>query len=125
MRPALLIVALIIAAPAVAQTPQMVEVHLSNFKFVPSTVTLVHGQSYTLKLINDNGSGHSFGAKDFLAAANVAAQDRAQITNGAIEVPGGETRTVRFIAPAPGSYKVKCTHTLHGAMGMKGQIVVR
>lgn len=127
MRHALPLAALALAAatPAMAQVPQTVEVHLVSFKFTPATINLVHGQSYVLKLVNDSGSGHSFGAKDFFTAATVAAPDRALIDKGAVEVPGGETRLLRFTAPAAGSYRLKCTHTLHGAMGMRGQIVVR
>lgn len=127
MRPLLPLafITLAAASPAPAQTPQTIEVHLVNFKFTPPTIALVHGQGYSLRLVNDSGNGHSFGARDFFAAADVATQDRGLITNGVVEVPGGESRTIRFTAPAAGSYKLKCTHTLHGAMGMRGQIIVR
>nr|WP_294847555.1 cupredoxin domain-containing protein [uncultured Sphingomonas sp.] len=129
MRRSLLLAVLTLAPaatpPAFAGAPQSVVVHLSNFKFTPATITLAQGQSYNLKLINDSGGGHSFGAKAFFAAANVAATDRAQIIKGAVEVGAGQTRTIQFTAPAPGTYNLKCTHMMHGPMGMRGQILVR
>ena len=116
--------ALFAAAPAVGQ-PATIEVRLSNFKYEPRTIELRAGQDYVLSFTNESGGGHNFTAKEFFAAASVAAADRAAIAKGRVEVPGGARRAIRFRAPAPGTYKVKCTHTLHGTIGMRGEIVVR
>lgn len=110
-------ITLLAAEPATAAEPTPVEVHLSNFKFAPKTIELKAGQDYALTLINDSGGGHSFAAKEFFKAAGAASGD--------IEVPGGERRVIRLRAPRAGTYKAKCTHTFHGAMGMKGEIIVR
>ena len=112
------------SAAALAQ-PASVEVRLANFKFEPRTIALKAGQDYVLALTNESGGGHNFTAPEFFAAASIAAADRAAIKDGTIEVPGHQRRTIRFRAAAPGTYKVKCTHTLHGTFGMRGQIVVR
>ena len=121
---ALAALAMLASAPLVAQ-PATVEVRMSNFKFEPRSIQLRAGQDYALTLINQSSGGHSFAARDFFAAASVNAADRALVGQGKIEVPGHQRRTIRFRAAPAGTYKVKCTHTLHGTFGMNGEIVVR
>jgi plastocyanin len=116
--------ALLVSA-AVAAQPATIEVRMSNFKFEPRSIQLRAGQDYAVTLINESSGGHSFAARDFFAAASVNPADRALIREGTIEVPGHQRRTIRFRAAPAGTYKVKCTHTLHGTFGMKGEIVVR
>ena len=116
--------AILATAPALAQ-PATIEVRLSNFKYEPRTIELKAGQDYVLALTNESGGGHNFTAKEFFAAATIPAADRAAILDGTVEVPGHQRRAIRFRAAAPGTYKVKCTHTLHGTLGMRGEIVVR
>ena len=122
---ALLPALLIAASTATAQAPATVEVHLSSFKFTPSTIVLRQGQPYTLRLVNDSGGGHDFAASDFFASAMVAPGDRAWVRGGSVEVPGGETRDIHLTASRAGTYKLKCTHTLHKTFGMSGRIIVR
>lgn len=116
--------AMLASAPVVAQ-PATVEVRMSNFKFEPRSIEFRAGQDYTLTLINESSGGHSFAARDFFAASSINAADRALVREGTIEVPGHQRRTIRFRAAPAGTYKVKCTHTLHGTFGMKGEILVR
>ena len=116
---------LAIGAPSAAQAPPVIDVHLSNFRFTPSTIILDHGRPYVLRLINDANGGHDFTAPAFLAAAGVAAGDRALVVEGEIEVPPHQIRMVHFTAPGAGSYPVKCSHAFHKAFGMKGRIVSR
>lgn len=113
------------ASTAPAQAPATIEVHLSSFKFAPSTIVLRQGQPTLLRLVNDSGGGHDFAAREFFASAAIAPGDRARVHDGGIEVPGGEVREIRLTASRPGSYKLKCTHTLHKTFGMSGRIVVR
>lgn len=117
-------VALFAAGPALSR-PATINVHLSNFKYEPRTIELKAGQDYVLSLTNDSGGGHNFTAKEFFAAASVMAPDAAAITGGTVEVPGHQRRMIRLRAPARGTYKAKCTHTLHGTFGMRGEINVR
>lgn len=110
---------------AVAQTPAVVEVHMTNFKFAPQPIALVHGQPYTLRVVNDASGGHNLTAKAFFDAAQVTPHDRPLISaKGTIEVPAGQAREIHLVAPAAGDYAVKCTHFLHESFGMKGRIVV-
>ena len=112
--------ALLAAVPAPA--PQRVDVALSNFKFAPTTIRLVHGQPYILHL--SSSGGHSFAAKAFFAAATMPAADRARVAGGKVDLEGGESADLHFIAPKTGTYPVKCTHFLHASFGMTGKIVV-
>ena len=113
LAPLLLALPLLGAAPS---APTAVTVTLSSFRFDPGVIRLVHGRPYVLHLVNTSDGGHNFVAPDFLAAAGVR--------RGAIEVRGGTALDVAIVAPARGSYKVKCTHFTHSMRGMKGQIVV-
>lgn len=114
---------LALLATAAAPAEQRIEVALSNFRFTPATIQLVHGQPYVLHL--SSRGGHSFAAKAFFAAATMPAADRARLKNGKVELAGGESADIRFVAPAPGIYPIKCTHFLHAGFGMTGKFVVR
>jgi|CZQE01.1.fsa_nt_gi uncharacterized cupredoxin-like copper-binding protein len=113
------------AGPAAAQSPERIEIDLSNFKFTPSTITLRHGQPYVLHFVNTAKGGHDFSAKAFFDAASMEARDRAVVAGGEIELRGGQTADVRLTAPAPGTYDVHCSHFMHSTFGMTGKIVVK
>lgn len=118
-------VLMIAGSAAVAQSPATIDVHLSNFKFAPSTIVLKQGQPYVLRLINDGGGGHDFTAPEFFARSALAQRDRTWVQGGAVEVPGHQVREIHLTAPRAGSYKLKCSHTFHKAFGMSGRIIVR
>lgn len=103
-----------------------IEVALANFKFVPSTIMLHHGQRYVLHLVNQASGGHDFVAPEFFAASIVAPEDRGKIAKGEIELGGGgDSVDIRLTAPpAPGTYSLHCSYFMHAAFGMKGTIVV-
>ncbi len=103
---------------------ERVKVDLANFSFTPETINLHHGEAYVIALVNKAGGGHDFVAGDFFAAATMPEADRARLHDGGVELSGGETVELHLIAPAPGSYKAKCSHFMHSSFGMKGMIVV-
>ncbi|MET0309567.1 MAG: cupredoxin domain-containing protein [Sphingomonas sp.] len=107
-----------------AVQPQRIDIQLSNFKFAPDTIKLVHGQPYVLHLENKAGGSHDFVAKTFFAAAAVAPGDKAKIANGSVELEGGDSADIHLTAPAAGSYEVHCSHFMHTTFGMTGKIVV-
>lgn len=123
MRAALFALLLTLPTAAFAQpaaAPRTVEVRLSNFDFTPSAIALAAGRPVILHLVNTGGGGHNFSAPQFFAAAtNVSGPVR----RGTVEVPGHRSVDIR-LTPARGSYRLKCTHTLHSAFGMNGQITV-
>lgn len=106
-------------------TAHEVEVRLSNFHFTPDKIQLRHGEAYRLHLVNDASGGHNFDAAALFAAAQIAPSDQAKVKKGVIELKGGETADIRFVAPAPGTYKLHCSHFLHTSFGMTGEIVVQ
>ncbi len=131
MRVVLLVLTLLaLSSSARAQPPDWgtapdVEVRLSSFSFTPQRIELTSGTAYRLHLVNTADGGHNFDASAFFAAAQIHPSDRTQVRKGAVELKAGETRDIRFIAPAPGSYKLHCSHFLHSSFGMTGVIIVR
>lgn len=114
------------AQPATPQSPAVVNVQLSSFKFMPRTIVLDRGKEYRLRLTNVSKDGHDFTAPSFFAAARVAAADRHMVRGGEVEVHPGMTHEIRLTAPAAaGRYKLKCTHRFHKLLGMGGTIIVR
>ena len=113
------------AQPATTQAPTVVSVQLANFKFTPRTIVLDHGRPYVLRLANVAKGSHDFTAPGFFSAARVAAEDRRIVAEGEVEVPPGQVREIHLTAPATGSYKLKCSHSMHKFFGMSGKIVVR
>ena len=121
----LLLLPLVLAMPAsaLAQDPaRMVEVRLSNFDYSPREIRLRAGEPVVLRLVNSSGGGHDFSAPAFFAAARVDTGE-ALVRGGKIEVPSRQSVSVRLV-PARGTYRLRCTHLLHSAFGMRGQIVV-
>lgn len=116
----------VLSAPALAQpAPERVEIDMSSFKYMPSTVALRHGQAYMLHFVNHSSGGHDFTAPAFFAAAQVSAADRGTVGNGAVKLGGHQVADVHLIAPAAGRYSVHCGHFMHSTLGMKGTIVVQ
>ena len=118
MRIASLILALALPLPlsAASPAPTHVTVALSNYRFDPAPIRLRRGQPYVLHLVNRSGRGHNFVAPSFFAAAGTG--------HSKYEVPPGGGANVAITAPAPGRYKVKCTHFTHAMRGMKTEIIV-
>ncbi len=97
---------------------------MANFKYLPNTILLHHGQPYVFEFVNKSGIGHNFIAKRFFAAATVDTPGKALLDKGEVNLAGHKTSEVRLIAPPPGLYDVHCSHVMHSVLGMKGNIVV-
>jgi uncharacterized cupredoxin-like copper-binding protein len=125
-----LIVAMVLAGAfaatcAVAQPAgARIDIVMTNYKFAPSTIHLHRGAPYVLVLHNQARGGHSFAARDFFAASEMPAADRARLEDGKVEVPPGGEVSLAVAPNAPGSYRFICTHPLHSTFGMTGSIVV-
>lgn len=121
MRYTLLNCLLLISSAAAAQPVERIDVTLANFKFAPATIHLHHGRHYQLRLSNSGSGGHNFVAPEFFAATQVAG---GAVKDGTVDVAGYESATVDLIAPPAGRYPVHCSHFMHSAFGMKGEILV-
>ena len=118
---ALFFAALLLPTIALAQDASaQVEVRLSSFDFTPSTIRLAAGRPVVLHLVNSGNGGHNFAAPEFFATARGVT---GPVNRGRVEVAGGRSVEVR-LTPARGTYRLRCTHTLHTAFGMTGEIVV-
>ena len=73
-----------------------------------------------LHLVNTGNGGHNFSAPQFFAAARGVS---GPVRNGAVEVGSHGSADVR-LTPAAGHYRLRCTHSLHTAFGMTGDITV-
>jgi plastocyanin len=113
-----------IAQPS-GQAAEPVTVTLSNFKFTPDPLNLRAGQSYRIHFTNSSTGGHNFVAKEFFAASDVAAADRAKVAKGAIDLGSGESVDVTLTPTKPGTYASHCSHFMHASFGMKGTIIVQ
>lgn len=123
MRPALIALLLALPLPALAQdspAPQRVDITLSSFAFAPREIRLTAGRPVILHLVNTGGGGHNFSAPQFFAAASGVS---GPVAEGEIEVAGNQSVEIR-LTPARGSYRLRCTHTMHTAFGMRGTILV-
>lgn len=117
----LFLAALCLSTAALAQdAPARVEVRLSSFDFTPSTIRLAAGRPVVLRLVNDGRGGHNFSAPEFFAAASGVS---GPVRRGTVEVGSRRSVDVR-LTPARGTYRLRCTHTLHTTFGMTGEIVV-
>ena len=125
MRALCLLPLLLVAAPAAPaqNAPHNVDVQLTSFDFTPAEIRLRAGVPVVLRLTNGGRGGHNFSSPSFFAAASLAPGQAGIVRGGAIEVPSRQTVTVR-LTPARGTYRLRCTHTLHTAFGMRGRIVV-
>ena len=115
--------AFLLAVPAAAFAQphaRIVEVRLSNFDFAPSQIRLRAGEPIVLRLVNDARGAHNFAAPEFFAAA---AGVGGPVREGKVEVAGHQSAEIR-LTPARGHYRLRCTHTLHTAFGMTGEITV-
>ena len=117
-------------SPAIGQraewsSAEPLTVTLTNFAFTPESLVLEQGRIYRLHIVNAASGGHNFVARDFFRRATIAPQDAAKLRNGAVEVPAGGSVDIRLMAPAAGEYDLHCSHFLHTAFGMSGEIVVR
>lgn len=117
-----LLIAFLLAVPAVAaaQSPRTVEVGLSSFDFTPNEIRLRAGEPIVLHLVNSGRGGHNFAAPEFFAAA---AGVSGPVQDGKVEVGSHASADVR-LTPARGRYRLRCTHSLHTAFGMTGEIIV-
>lgn len=81
----------------------------SNFKFVPSTITVKKGDTVRI-VFNNTGGRHDWRVDELNAATRV--------------IGSGESQTIEFAANKVGSFEYYCSVGEHRQMGMRGILVV-
>jgi len=121
MRSFLFALSLALPAAAAAQpAARTVEIRLSSFDFTPNEIHLRAGEPVVLHLVNAGRGGHNFAAPEFFAAARGVS---GPVVRGKVEIGSHGSAEVR-LTPARGHYRLRCTHTMHTAFGMTGEILV-
>lgn len=103
---------------------QMIQISMSSYAFAPNRLDLVAGSPYLLHFVNTAQKAHNFDAPELFAASQVAPEDRAKVSEGAVEVEGGASVDIAFTPTKRGTYKFDCSHFLHASFGMTGTAVV-
>lgn len=139
----LLVLALLSLAPAMSilraaeedeeaiAVTQRVTIHLRDFRFEPSTITLKAGETAELTLINDGAVLHEFVIPTFhdltinLESGGVIAE-----TMGIVEMEllPKATAVLRFTPEAPGTHPFSCMAKKpkdHFAAGMTGTLIIK
>ena len=128
MRLLLAMLALLIAAPAVAQEPEWrsareYEILLRPWDYDPPTIRLEAGRPVKLRLINQGQATFSFSAPGFFHTARIRPGDIEAAEDGHIRLAPGEVRTIALV-PARGRYRARSGNVIHRLLGMSARIVV-
>ena len=97
MRPFLLLLALLVAAPAAGQDWRMApeyDVQLSTYDISPGEIRLKAGEPVRLRFVNSSNKGLAFSAGDFFRSAQLRRRDARLVKGGSVKVPPLSTRTI-------------------------------
>jgi plastocyanin len=95
-----------------------------DFKYDPATATVPSGAQVEVTLDNQGTLEHSWELVPEDADPATVTLSDAIDGIGTGPVPAGESQTITFTAPAPGTYKYMCTIPGHAAAGMVGTLTV-
>ena len=128
MRLALLLAALLLAAPVAAQTidwgsAREYELRTLPDEFEPNPIRLEAGQPVKLRFLNPGQSTSRFSADEFFRAARIRPGDDELIAEGRVDVPPGETVEVALV-PAAGRYRARTGNPLRRLVGGRVEIIV-
>src|SRR5687768_13480541 len=106
MRLLLLLTALLLGTPALAQEPEWrtapeYDVLLRPFAYEPQVIRLQAGRPVRLRFVNQGEATHSFSAGEFFRASRVRSRDSDGLGDGSFRLEPGERRTIAVV-PAPG-----------------------
>ena len=104
---------------------ETVEIALTEYDFMPSSLDFRQGRPYRLHLVNKGGHVHDFASKPFfqsIAAARLAAPGATTEMPRleSIGLESGEAKDLYFVAVTPGTYAFECREPLHAMFGMTG-----
>ena len=129
MRLLLPLLALLLAAPALAQrepewrTAQEYDVLLRPWAYEPKLIRLPAGRPVRLHFVNQSRATMTFSAPAFFRAARLRPRDGDVIARGGFRLAPGERRYLNLVA-APGRYRARSRNLVHRALGMSAEILV-
>ena len=83
------------------------------------------GQNHNWVLVNGGDDVAQTVADSAAAAADYLPTDKADVLANTKLLPGGQSETISFTAPAAGTYTYICTYPGHYGAGMKGTLNVK
>jgi uncharacterized cupredoxin-like copper-binding protein len=102
-----------------------ISVVLDDFSFAPSSVTATAGTDVTVTASNIGGIQHSWvllnEGEEVTTTAEIT-DDRVLASSADLEP--GQSESVTFTAPAPGTYQIVCHISGHTEAGMTGTLTV-
>jgi plastocyanin len=124
------IVALILSACGPVGGPSTsIQVSMTDFAFMPNTLTVPSGQEITIRTTNNGAVAHDLMimklGKDLSSHDHAGAEAHANAFWEQEQLAAGETRESTFMAPTePGEYQIICGVAGHLEAGMVGKLVV-
>jgi len=124
--PILLSLSLLLASCGDNRLPTTFDVTMSDYKFIPDTITVPAGEMITLNFTNKGFVSHKFVVfKLGTSAGKSFGEEDAANIYWSFEVLPGHADRDSFIAPSkPGEYFVTCGILGHLEAGMKGKLIV-
>jgi FtsP/CotA-like multicopper oxidase with cupredoxin domain len=129
MRILLPLIALLFAAPALAQrepewrAAQEYDVLLRPWAYEPRLIRLPAGLPVRLHFVNQSRATMAFSAPRFFRAARLRPRDADVVRRGGLRLAPGERRYVDLVAQ-PGRYRAHSANLVHRALGMNAEILV-
>ena len=103
-------------APSAADTqqPLTIEITATDYEFTPSEFTVPPGAKVKVTLLNK-------GRKDHNIQFDMPDNQKLKLAR---DIKAGESMSLEFTAPGPGTFTFICPVGMHSTIGMKGRMIV-
>jgi plastocyanin len=120
--------ALVLSGCATANAPsRSVKLTMTDFTFLPNTVTVPAGEEIDVSVVNSGAVPHSILIMKLgqQVDGHFGPEDQANAFWEHEQVEAGETIATTFVSPSePGEYQIVCTVAGHVEAGMVGTMIV-
>lgn len=111
-----------------AQSPRMLRIEMTEFRFRPALIRLTSGQPVRLLLVNQGQIAHQF-VTDYLRTVAVTVVDATMHVESSgldiVRLEPGAMATIEFLPRSKGRFPFACTIEGHREAGMVGVLEVR
>ena len=123
-----LILAMILTGCGASNNPSTsIRVNMTDFTFLPSTITVPAGEQVTVEVTNSGAVAHSFLIMKlgYETGGLFEPEDDSHVYWAQEQVPSGESVQATFVAPSePGEYQIICDVAGHVEAGMVAKLIV-